>query len=141
MAVTRIIVGIIAITLLCAWAHYSCPYPDLSEVFADPQKYANKKIAVFIEAKVKELTPDGFILEQCGQRLWVHTSNKNTPLNEFVAVSGTFQPPAHLYAEAVRVAEGRRWKMAVSVIPVVTLVILLPLALRFDRRTRALNLR
>ncbi len=140
MAVYRIPIGLVLLVLLCAWANYSCPYPDLAKILGDPQKFAGQRVAVFIEARIVERTEDGFILAQRGHHLRVLTKIKEAPLGEFVAVEGVFQPPDRLQAEAIRLAPGRRWKMAVSVIPVLLLAVLLPMALRFDRRQRTLIL-
>jgi hypothetical protein len=71
MNLSRIIIGLVMLASLCAWAQYSCPYPDLAEIFANPQTYAGKRIAVFIEARVTERTAYGFILNQRGSRLHV----------------------------------------------------------------------
>jgi hypothetical protein len=141
MAVYRILIGLVLLVLLCAWANYSCPYPELAEILSNPQKFAAQRVAVFIEAKIVERTADGFILAQRGHHLRVLTDIKDAPLGEFVAVEGMFQPPDFLQAEAIHLAQGRRWKMAVSVIPVLLLAVLLPMALRFDRRNGTLRLR
>lgn len=141
MAVYRILVGLVLLVLLGAGANYSCPYPDLAEILSHPQKFAGQRVAVFIEAKIVERTADGFILAQRGNRLRVQTTIKAAAPGEFVAVAGVFQPPARLQAEAVHLAQGRRWKMAVSAIPVLLLVVLLPMALRFDRRSKTLTWR
>jgi hypothetical protein len=141
MKLSNIVVGLLLLASLCARAHYSRPYPDLAEMLAHPEQYAGKRVALFIETRVAEQTEDGFILTQRGHRLRVHTSIKDVPPNEFVAVAGIFQPPDRLHADSVRHAKGRRWKIAVSVIPVLLLVFLLPLALRFDRQTRTFILR
>jgi len=141
MSITRIITGLIALSLICAWAHYTCPYPELAQIVANPTKYSGQRVAVFIEARITAQTADGFILNQRGTPLQVHADMKNVPLNEFVAVAGIFQPPNSLYADTVHLAQGRRWKMAVSVIPVLALIFLLPLALNFDRQTRTFTLR
>jgi hypothetical protein len=141
MPVYRILIGSALLVLLCAWANYSCPYPELDEILGNPQKFSGQRVAVFIEAKVVERTEDGFILVQRGHRLRVLTNIKEAPPGEYVAVQGVFQPPAHLQAEAVHFAPGRRWKIAVSVIPVLLLAVLLPMALRFNRRNGTLALR
>jgi hypothetical protein len=140
MAVYRIFIGLVLLVLLCAWANYSCPYPNLAEIIGNPQKFAGQRVAVFIEAKIVERTEDGFILAQRGHRLRVLTNIKEAPLGEFVALEGVFQPPDRLQAEAIRLAQGRRWKMSVSVIPILLLAVLLPMALRLDRRNGTLKL-
>jgi len=141
MKLSRISIGLTALILICARAQYSCPYPDLAEILANPEKFAGQRVAAFIEARVIEETKDGFIIAQRGNRLRVHTEVKEAPLNEFVAVAGIFQPPDQLHADSIHLAHGRRWKIAVSVIPVLLLVFLLPMALRFDRQMRTLILR
>lgn len=141
MNIKRLITGLIGLILLCAWARYSCPYPELAQIVAEPEKYSGQRVAVFIEARITAQTAEGFILTQRGTPLQVHTDIKNAPLNEFVAVAGIFQPPNSLYADTVHLAQGRRWKMAVSVLPVLALIFLLPLALRFNHRTRTFILR
>lgn len=141
MNIKRLITGLIALTLICAWARYSCPYPELAEIVAHPEKYSGQRVAVFIEARVTAHTAEGFMLNQRGTPLQVYTAIKNAPLNEFVAVAGIFQPPNLLYADTVHLAQGRRWKMAVSVLPVLALVVLLPLALNVDRQTRSFIMR
>lgn len=141
MNIKRLITGSIALTLICFWAHHSCPYPELAQIIANPEKYSGQRVAAFIEAKITAPTADGFILTQRGTRLQVHTDIRNAPLNEFVAVAGIFQPPNSLHADTVHLAPGRRWKMAVSVLPVLALLFLLPLALHFDRQNRVFTLR
>lgn len=141
MSLVRILSGLALLLLLCAWANYSCPYPDLGEILGNPQQFAGQRVAIFIEARFMEQTEDGFILAQRGHRLRVLANVKKVPLGEFVAVQGVFQPPDHLQAEAIHLAQGRRWKIAVSVIPVLLLVILLPMALRIDHRNGTLTLR
>jgi hypothetical protein len=141
MSLFRILPGLALLFLLCAWANYSCPYPDLAEMLGNPQKFAGQQVAVFIEARIVERTADGFILAQRGHRLRVLADVKEAARGEFVAVQGVFQPPDRLQAEAIRLAQGRRWKIAVSVIPVLLLAVLLPMALRFDRRNGTLALR
>ncbi|MCI0698421.1 hypothetical protein L0337_41290 [candidate division KSB1 bacterium] len=141
MSLFKILPGPVLLLLLCAWANYSCPYPDLAEILGNPQKFAGQRVAVFIEARIAERTEDGFILAQRGHRLRVLANVKEAPLGEFVAVQGVFQPPNHLRAETIRLAQGRRWKIAISVIPVLLLAVLLPMALRFDRRNGTLTLR
>jgi hypothetical protein len=141
MAVYRIFIGLALLALLGAWANYSCPYPDLAEILGNPQIFAGRRVAVFIEAKVAERTEDGFILVQRGHRLRVQTNIAEAPLGEFVVVEGLFRPPDYLQAETVHLASGRRWKMAVSVIPVLLLAVLLPMTLRFDRRSKTLTWR
>jgi len=141
MNITRIITGLIALTLICAWAQYSCPYPELAQMLKNPEQFAGRRVAVFIEARVTAQTADGFMLDQRGAQLQVHAAVENAPLEEFVAVAGIFQSPNHLHADTVHLAPGRRWKMAVSVIPVLALAFLLPRALNFDRQTRTFTLR
>lgn len=141
MSTKRLITGLLTLTLICFRAYYSCPYPELSEIIANPEKYSGRRVAVFIEARVTAQTAEGFTLNQRGTPLQVYTDIKNTPLHEFVAVAGTFQPPNSLHADTVHLAQGRRWKMAVSVLPVLALIVLLPLALRFNHQTRTFTLR
>ena len=141
MSLFKILPGLALLLLLCVWADYSCPYPELAEILGEPQKFAGQQVAIFIEARVVDRTEDGFILAQRGQHLRVRTNVKEAPLGEFVAVQGVFQPPNYLQARAIHLAQGRRWKIAVSVIPVLLLAVLLPMALRFDRRNGTLALR
>ncbi|MGH7601745.1 MAG: hypothetical protein ACREOI_35735 [bacterium] len=141
MSLFKILPGLALLLLLCAWADYSCPYPDLAEILGNPQKFAGQRVAIFIEARIVERTEDGFILTQRGHHLRVLANVKEAPLGEFVAVQGVFQPPNYLQAGAIHLAQGRRWKIAVSVIPVLLLAVLLPLALRFGRRNGMLTLR
>jgi hypothetical protein len=141
MALSKILIGLILLLALCAWAEYSCPYPDLAEILANPEKFSGRRVAVFIEAKVAEHTKSGFILDQHGRRLRVHTTIKDSPIGEFVAVAGVFQPPADLQADTIHLGRARRWKIAVSIIPVLVLAVFLPRAIRFDRSYRTLTLR
>ncbi|MDZ7289198.1 MAG: hypothetical protein ONB44_11655 [candidate division KSB1 bacterium] len=141
MAFSRILIGLALLVLLGAWANYSCPYPDLAEILANPKKFAGQRVAIFIEARIVEQTEDGFILMQRGKRLRVHCEVKEAPVGEYVAVAGIFDPPDHLRADGLRLARDRRWKMSISVVPLLLLIILLPLALRFDHQTRTFTLR
>jgi hypothetical protein len=141
MKISRIITGLILLFALCAGAQFTCPYPELAEILAQPEKYAGKRVAIFIEARITKQTDEGFILTQRGYHAAVHSNIKDAPINEFVTVAGIFQPPNHIHADTVHLALGRRWKIAVSIIPVLALTFLLPMALSFDRRTRTFILR
>jgi hypothetical protein len=141
MKISRIIIGLILLFALCAGAQFTRPYPELADILAQPEKYAGKRVAIFIEAQITKQTEEGFILTQRGDQVAVHSNIKDAPINEFVTVAGIFQPPNHIHADTVHLAKGRRWKIAVSIIPVLALTFLLPMALSFDRRTRTFILR
>jgi hypothetical protein len=141
MAPSRILIGSVLLLSLCAWAHYSNPYPDLGTILANPHQFAGQHVAVFVEARIVEKTGDGFVLVQRGNHLHVRADVGEAPAGEFVAVEGVFLPPDQLQATAWHIARGRRWKILVSLVPALLLIVLLPLALRFDRQKRIFTLR
>ncbi len=131
----------ILLLALGAWSWWSRPFPAVTELLRDPDRYAGVSIRGFVEAKTKVQTAEGFILEHQGRSLHIIAKVDEVPFACFVAVRGRFEPPDRLHAEAIPFMTSRRIKIAVSILPALLCVVLIGFSVRWDRAIRALILR
>jgi hypothetical protein len=117
------------------------PYPSLAEILASPEKYDGALIGLTIECKVEEVRAGGFILRQMGARMFVRTPEEDVRSGQDVAVEGIYHAPGTVVVTRMRVARERRLKMAISVVPVIVVVVLGWRSVGFERRGGWLSLR
>lgn len=134
MAVGRILSGVALMALMGVWSWHANPNIDLADLLSEPDRYDGAYVEGFGEATVAELTPGGFMIQTGeGLRVEILSDVAPAPVGTYVTVAGHFRAPARVEAEAVRFAEGRRWKMVVSVVPLAALVLAHPRFMRFRR--------
>ncbi len=122
-------------------AELSRPYPDLSEILSVPQQYVGQRVVVFVECRIAEITPDGFFLQQGAIHVLAKTSERGLRVGEFVSVEGFVRAPNVIEVTRMRIAHGRRWKMLVSLAPVIIVAMLLRRNLELDRQSWTFSLK
>jgi hypothetical protein len=121
------------------------PWISYRECVRDPGRYRGRVIEGFREAEIGHVTPDGFDLLQKGEKpVFVHTDATGLKTGEYVALKAVLLDDGSLRAVRVVMAEGRREKMVLSLIPAVLGIVLLlarfrfePRGMIFERRRRA----
>jgi len=117
------------------------PYPTMAEILARPDRYHGKLVPLIGECRVEVMLPDGFVIRQMGARMRARTSAPDAHPGDDVVVEGTFRAPDSLEVTRLRIAAGRRWKMAISVVPVMVIGFLLRRNIGVAVRSHAVWLR
>jgi hypothetical protein len=133
--------GVACLLAMSIAAERGRPYPDLFEILSVPQQYEGRRVAVFVECRIAQITPDGFFLQQGAVRVLAKTSERDLRVGDFVSVEGIFRAPNLIEVTRMRIAYGRRWKMLVSIAPVIIVAALLRRNLEFDRRAWMFSLK
>jgi hypothetical protein len=121
------------------------PWISYRQCLADPARYRGRVIEGFREPIIGPLAAGGFTLLQKGEKpVFVHTDAACLRTGEYVGLRAVLLEDGSLRAVAVVMAERRREKMALSLIPAVLGIILLlarfrfkPRGMTFERRRRA----
>ena len=128
----RIALYLLFLSLLILYGYYFHPHVTLQMCLADPQKYTGSRIEVGNEALVHEIFKDGFSIKQQNRIVPVHGMSADVKINEFVIIDATFHELGWLEAHRIRVAKKRRYKIVLSVLPVLFILILFFKRYRFD---------
>jgi len=123
---------------LCLYSALENPEISLSECLADPERYEGVLLQHFHEATVQALVPGGFIMRVGDHRIRVVAPKASVAVGDFVTLRAIFHKENYLEALQVYAAKGRRWKIALSVLPVLVVAGLFGRYFRFDRRRKIL---
>jgi len=133
--------GALCLLALGIAAEQTRPYPNLAEVINSAEKFNGRQIAIIVECRVGEVTPDGFVLKQMNVEVLARTLEKNFRSGDDVVVEGIFQSPVTLEVTRMHIASKRRVKMAISVVPVIVVMVLVFKNVGFDKKSGWLNLK
>lgn len=126
--------GALCLLVLGIAAEQTRPYPNLAEVLDSAEKFNGRQIALIVECRVGEVTPDGFILKQMNAEVLARTLEKNFRSGDDVVIEGNFYAPATLEVKRMHVSSNRRVKMAISVVPVIVVVLLVYKNVGYDKK-------
>lgn len=139
MAYGRIAIGLLLLTAMGYWAHRTYPLPSAEQLASDPERFEGE-LGFF--GTLVEFTDDGIILAKRGQRFRATVQiDPRPPIGTTVSIHGEFHAPDHFTADQWHIHRGRRFKVVISVLP---LLLVLPFVLRaigFDRDRKAFTLR
>jgi len=108
---------LIALSVVTVYHH---PWISLNDCYENPEKYDGKLVTHFREPVIAEILDDGFILKQYqGPSIKVFAETTNLKTGEFVGLKAIFHKEGYLEAVSCRIAKNRRYKIWLSVIPVV----------------------
>jgi len=110
------------------------PYSNLAEMLSNPEKFYDQKVALIVECRVVAIIPEGFVLKQGNVVIIAQTSERHVQLDEYVVVEGIFRAPATLEVTRMHVASKRGLKMAISIVPVIVVILLVLKDVGYDRK-------
>ena len=119
---------------LLYYGHQFNPEINLSMCLKDPTRYDGREIPVGTEAKVIKRLADGFILQEMGHTIRVKGDLQDIAPGEYVRMRAIFHKEGYLELKRIYVAEGRRLKIFLSIVPAVLVLFLLFKIYRFDWR-------
>ncbi|NLP12386.1 hypothetical protein GX408_18445 [bacterium] len=94
------------------------PFLTLAMCLAEPEKYHGARIEVANETIVQQVFGDCFTVCYLGRTVTVIGDTTGVRPNEFISMIAVFDRSGYLHLEAKHIALHRRWKIWVSVLPV-----------------------
>ncbi|HPI71875.1 MAG TPA: hypothetical protein PK843_17170 [bacterium] len=111
------------------------PRVTLAMCLAEPEKYHGTRIEVANETIVQQLFNDGFTIRYLGKTVTVIGDPTGLRPNEFLSMIAVFDRSGRLLLEKKHLALYRRWKIWVSVPPVLLFLIFFLRRYRLDLST------
>ncbi len=130
---SRILILAFSLVALIWYGHSRYPAITLQMCLADPDRYDGTTIVVGNEATVSQNVEDGFYIRQMGREVKVITES-SFDIGEFIILQAVFHKPNLLFAEKIRIAKKRRWKIWLSVIPAIAVCAFFIKRYRFNTR-------
>ncbi len=111
------------------------PWIDLKDCVRDPGQYDGKQVTYIREPRVDSLTEDGFILKYGSGKIRVKADfiPAGFKAGEYIGMTAIYHKDGTLTAEKLIIARNRRYKIWLSVIPVLTVAVLFFRFFRWNR--------
>ena len=123
------------LTALVVYGYYHNPNVTLEMCLENPEKYDGRTIAISTEPTIAEIHDGWFIFNQLGQRHKVFGDAGSGSVGDFFSMKAIFHKDSDLELVALHVAKARRWKILVSILPVLVVVFLFFKYYRFSWST------
>ncbi len=99
-----------------------------------PETHDGARIDVGSETTIVSLSDSSFVIQQQDDNVQVvGPPDSNASINDFVTLVGRFSKPDTLILESMRVAEKRRYKIGLSVIPALGILIFFFTRFKFSK--------
>lgn len=129
-AIITLFISIIALSLYTVRFH---PWISTTDCLRDPDEYDGKLVTHFSESMIGEIYDNGFLLHQLNEPpIRVLSDTTGLILNKYIAMKAIFHREGYLEAVSLRVSRNRRYKIGLSVIPVLFIGILLVRSYRIN---------
>jgi len=137
-----IVILFIIISLLCIYTGLTHPWVNIKECLRDPEKYDGELITEYWEPQIGAVYSDGFLLNQLhAPSIRVYCDTTGLETGEFVGMKAFFNKEGYLIAETAIVADKRKYKIWISVIPVVIIFVLFFCCFNFNFKKFQFELR
>jgi hypothetical protein len=138
--------ALIVIVAMCVYRVRVHPDTTLRGILSDPSAFDGREVDLVSEGVVASVSAQGFVLSELGREIAVRAPVDPEDVGRYVHVRGTFHAerpgaPAWIEPAALHVHKGRRWKIWLSLAPLVWVAWLLASSFRLDRARLALELR
>ncbi len=110
------------------------PGGKLGKCLANPERYDGRIIGVGTEARVVELLPEGFVIQELGKKIRVIGDLPKASPGDYIRIRAVFHKEGYLELEQLYVAKGRQTKIFISIVPALLVIFLLFRTYRFDWR-------
>ena len=140
-----ILILFLILILLCIYTGRNHPWITIEECLQNPEKYNDKLITEYWEPQIGKIYADGFrLIQRHAPSIRVYCDTTGLKTGEFVGLKAYFKKEGYLRAEQAFVATNRRYKIWLSVIPVILVLFLFfynytfnPRKFQFELRTNA----
>lgn len=118
--VTIIIILCLILTGLCIYGGVNSPWLTLDVCLKDPEQYNGALVTHITEPRVGKITSDGFYLKSKGHPdIFVFSDTTGLISGEYLGITAIFHKEGHLEVQTLFIAENRRYKILLSIIPVI----------------------
>ena len=134
-----LVIGLVGLSFYTAHNH---PWIDTTECLQHSEQFDGCLVIRFREPMIGEIYNDGFQLIQKNQPpIRVYSDTTELRSGEFIGLQAIYHKEGYLTAEDLRVARNRRYKIWISMIPVLILGVGILCLFRFDSRRFQIELR
>jgi hypothetical protein len=134
MRFVRVAALLLALLALIWYGATHNPTVTLAMCLAEPDRYDGCRIEVANETIVQDIFAHGFTVRYLGNSVTVKGDTTGVRKGEFLSLVVVFHKQGWLELEKLHIAIYRRWKIWVSVLPVILFAILFVRRYRFDVR-------
>lgn len=128
----RIAIYLVILAGLMYYGRFYNPTLTLNDCLQQPEKYDGAYLELANELTVRAVYPDSFLIHQAGHIVKVVGHAPAIGVNDFIALKAVFHKAGWLELVGVRVAEQRRAKIWISVLPVLLVLYLFFRQFRFN---------
>jgi hypothetical protein len=111
----RAAVMMLALLLLSAFSYLRPGHLEPGVCLRGSEACVGHQVQLSHDARVTQLLPDGFVVEQLGATVRVVGSNAGLAVGDGIQLRGTWQADGAIRAEAWHVSRERRWRISVSI--------------------------
>ena len=127
---------------LSYYGKFHHPWLDLKTCLENPTEYHGRLVTSFDESSIGSIHSDGFLLlQKNGPSYKVLADTAGLKTGEFVGLTAVFHQEGYLRAVSLHVAQKRRMKMWISVIPALLVGILLIRSFKINWRNKTIEVR
>ena len=123
------------LTALVVYGYYHNPNVTLEMCLANPEKYDGYTISISTEPTIAEIHDGWFIFNQLGRRHKVIGDAGSGSVGDFFSMKAVFNKDSDIELVGLHIAKARRWKIVVSILPVLVVVFLFIKYYRFNWNT------
>jgi len=121
------------ITLLCLYSGLFHPWTDLDDCIKNPENHDGDIVTHFKEPRIGTIYPDGFkLIQKDGHSIRVYSDFTGATEGEYIAIKAIFHSQGYLELLDIRILKNRKYKMFVSIFPVLFIGILFFRYFRFN---------
>ncbi len=126
----------IMLFIICHYYHNHNSWLSVDTCLENPEKYHSSTVNSFREPVIKAIHADGFILKQKNRKaVKVYADTTDLIPNKYIGLIATFHKDGYLTAQTIKVSENRRYKILLSIIPILLVFFLFTRVFRWDWKT------
>ena len=119
--------------LLSFYGAYFHPWIELNQCLKNPEQYDGKMVTHFREPMIGTIYSDGFqLLQRRGPSIRVYSDTTGLIKGKYIGLKGIFHKKGYIEAVSFHVAQNRRYKIWLSVLPVLLIAVFFVRYYRFD---------
>lgn len=119
-----ILLLLLALAGLCYFGGTHTPWLKLSTCLKQPEKYDGRLVTYIREPRIEKITSDGFILSHGEGFIPVQADTLGLKENEYIGLTAVYHQEGYLEAVHLAIARNRRYKIILSVFPVILVAVL-----------------
>jgi len=137
--ISRITLYVLVLAGLLIYGKIGNPAVTLDMCFKDPARYDGKTLSLGAAITVKEILGDGFSIHQFGRVVNVKGNASGLTPGDYISIIAVFHKDGWLELVDYHVAKERRYKILISLLPMIMVLCFLCKSFTFDRNSYSLR--